>query len=362
MPSTAPDSWTVVAAHVAGLIRPTGDLVRIRVVEVGLGDGSLQITFDGTPNAASANYQTLAIPDIKKIVHAESVTPGYSCKDCKVAGLCGSLEKLSGFLGQPNPGPCTRSVSARDIEIYDTCPTQWHLTRSNHLPRVDANAPASTRGTNVHLALADAHATSGRCSPDGAIGGTTLDSLMSEDEQSEIQPYLAQHSDNCPVEDGARVIGSEIPIYGYDAQADVIIASKPDMLYVDRNQTLVIRETKTTTREVPDSEASAFDQHLAVPWLINLFGSGYRGPFQSATVRLELEVISPAESRVFSWDLRDQGLLRMARKEVAMRVRDWHSDTTWEATPGAHCGWCPVRKWCPAANDDDSPTPENDGL
>ncbi|WP_328962370.1 PD-(D/E)XK nuclease family protein [Streptomyces virginiae] len=351
------DPWTVVAAHVASLVRPVGDLRRIRVIEVGMGDGSVEVTFDGTPQEAVANYQSLAVPRILKIISADTYTPGYSCKDCKIAGCCDSIEKLDGFLGQSNPGAGTRSVSARDIETYETCPAQWHLSRSALLPRADTNGPASVRGISVHRLLAEAHSSSSRCTTEDLHDSLGRDANMSEGERFEVEPYLANHTVSCPVEDAVQVIGSEISIYGYDAQADVIVVTKPDMVYLDQNANLVIREIKTTKREIPVDEADAFDQFLAVAWLINLFGSGYRGPLRSEKARLELEVISPTESRVFAWDLGDQGLLRMARKEVLMRARGWHNDTTWEATPGKHCGWCPVQKWCPdaMAGEDSSP-------
>ncbi len=340
------DPWTTVAAHIVSLVRPIGDVRRVRVVEIGLGDGSWEVTFDGTPSEANAAYEAVAIPRIQKIVSAHTATPGYSCKDCKIAGLCDSLESLNGFLGQVNPGACTRSVSARDIEVYEVCPAQWHLSNSSFLPRADVSSAASSRGVNVHRTLAQAHSGVGRCTPQSFDDHI---SHLSDTEILEARPFLANHPENCPVEDGAQIIGSEVSIYGYDAQADLVIASKPDLVYVDAGGTLVIRETKTTTKEIPETEAEAFDKYLAVPWLINLFGSGYKGPFHSEVARLELEVMSPTESRLFSWDLDDRGLLRMARKEVRLRTRDWHSDSVWKARPGNHCDWCPVRKWCPEA-------------
>ncbi|WP_346168189.1 PD-(D/E)XK nuclease family protein [Streptomyces javensis] len=353
-PGEEPDQWTVVAAYVASLVRPIGDLERIRVIEFGLEDGSAEVLFDATPQEAASNYNSLTLPKLHKIVDARNATPGYSCKECKIAGCCGSLQRLDGFLGQPTPGPATRSVSARDIEVYEVCAAKWLLEMSS-LPTQKNSGPSSQRGINIHRWLAMAHMRSTRCTPESVDSlEESLGAPLTNDEHSEARDYLLGHTKTCPLGDGVQIIASEYPVYGYDAQADVIIASKPDMAYIDSDGTFVIRETKTTTREIPESEKDAFDKYLAVPWLLNLFASGYRGPHQSDKARLELEVLSPEGSRVFSWDADNARLLRMAKAEVRLRARAWHKDTTWSATPGAHCSWCTVKKWCPDARSADA--------
>ncbi|MCX5013515.1 PD-(D/E)XK nuclease family protein [Streptomyces sp. NBC_00555] len=350
---STPDRWTAVAAHVAALMKPTWGIERIRVTEIGLGDGSFQVLFDGTPKSALAVYDAIALPSLQKIAAARSMTPGYSCKDCKIAGCCGTIEEFEGFLGQRSPGEGTRSVSARDIEVYETCAAQWHMDMSCHLPKERFSGPASDRGRLVHHWIATAHARSQKCSRSD-IGdfdeANSFTSTLSAEEYSEVRDYLSRHVDTCPLGEGIQLISTEAPLYGYDKTADVVIASEPDAVYVDTNGALVIRETKTTTRELPKDNREAFDRFFAVPWLLNLFGSGYRGPYHADSGRLELEVISKDESRLYSWDLHDSGVLRMARAEVRLRAKSWHRDTTWAASPGNHCGWCPVRRWCPDAH------------
>lgn len=351
-----PDRWTVVAAHVASLIRPSAHVSRIRVVEIGLSDASCQVLLDCSPDDARAAFTDLALPSLQKIIRAQSTHPGSFCKDCKIAGCCGAIEKLDGFLGQLTPGPATRSVSARDIELYETCPAQWFLTLSQFLPKKDSSGPASRRGRLVHEWIANAHSRSTKCTLED-VGEFdtpgTFNAGMSEEDYAEIHPFLVQHVDVCPIGEGTQVISIEAPLYGYDATSDVLVATTPDMVFVDGQDSLVIRETKTTSRDLPDSNAEAFDQFFAAAWLLNLFASGYRGPYQSTSARLELEVLSPGDSRVFQWDLNDEPVLRMARKEVRQRAKSWHQDTTWEATPGKHCAWCPVRRWCPDAESDE---------
>ncbi|MFH9960343.1 PD-(D/E)XK nuclease family protein [Streptomyces mirabilis] len=352
-----PDRWTVVAAHVAGLFPPQKAISRIRVVEIGLSDASCQVLFEATPEVVRSTFTSNALPHLLKIVDADTTYPGTFCKDCKIAGCCGALDRWDGFLGQATPGAATRSVSARDVEVYETCPTQWFLTHSQFLPRKSISGAASHRGRLVHEWIASAHSRNKKCSIEETgefHNPNTFTGAMSEEEYAEIEPFLAQHVQTCPVNPGSQIISIEAPLYGYDAPADVVIASTPDLVFVDANGSLVIRETKTTSRDIPEDSAEAFDQFFASAWLLNLFASGYRGPYQSTSARLELEVISASGSKVFTWDLNDAGVLRMAKKEVRQRAKAWHRDTTWEANPGKHCAWCPVKRWCPEADSEDA--------
>ncbi|WP_171053109.1 PD-(D/E)XK nuclease family protein [Streptomyces marianii] len=348
------ETWAITAAHIAGLFRPRGNLERIRVVEVGLIDGSMETLFDGSPSMAESLYAAKVFPIARKIATSNKPTPGNSCGGCKIAGCCTSLEKLDGFLGQSRKGLATRSVSARDLEVYEKCPAQCYLI-SNNLPPESNAPPSSRRGRVIHEWLAKAHMSSYGCDP------SDLDAIdsnfppdLDEGDYLDSREYVTQHAVICPLREGARVIGSEVSVYGYDAQADVVVVSKPDLLYVDSDDTFVIRETKTTTLSLPGNTQEAFDRFFAVPWLLNLIGSGYRGPYKSDKARLELEVLTSEDSRVFSWDLGDARLLRMAKAEVRLRAKKWHRDTTWNSAPGEHCRRCPVRGWCPDANADEA--------
>lgn len=349
------ERWTSVAAHVASLMRPIEEIRRIRVVEIGLLDGSIETVFDDSPSRARELFTEVALPDLERVIGGSGAFPGLSCKECKVAGCCEALTTLNGFLGQKSPGIATRSLSAWDIETYEKCPAQWHLARSCNLPNESKSGAASERGRIVHHWLATAHSRSRKCtlSDIGAYGDPeSFTSTLTDEEYSLAQDYLRSHVSTCALSDETQVISIEAPVYGYDAPADVIIASAPDMIYIDAENNLVIRETKTT-QTAPENSGDAFDRFFSVAWLLNLFESGYKGPYESDSARLELEVITPEDSRVFTWDISDRGVLRMANAEVRQRARVWHQDNRWEAVPGKHCGWCPVRRWCPDAETDD---------
>ncbi|WP_328667604.1 PD-(D/E)XK nuclease family protein [Streptomyces sp. NBC_00322] len=343
------ERWTYTAAHIAGAMRPGHQITRVRVVEIGLADASISTVFDGSPEEARQEYNAIALPELRNVVDATSLIPGHACGKCKIAGSCSGLERLDGFLGQSHSGIATRSVSARDIEAYEKCPAQWYLALESNIPKADAWGRASERGRLVHWWLATAHSRSQPCaiSDLGEYDDpNSFTSTLSEDEYATIRDYLVSHITTCPLKEGTQVISIESPVYGYDATADVVIASKPDMIFLDIDGTLVIREMKTT-QELPQDNGEAFDRFFAAAWLLNLFSSGYRGPYESDTTRLELEVIGPDSSRVFTWGVADKGAARMARGEVRRRAAGWHGDNTWTARPGKHCDWCPVRKWCP---------------
>lgn len=355
-----PDSarWTAVAAQVAATVPMEEPARLVRVVEVGVGDGSIEVVFEGTPEEVRARYEELARPAIQVFVQSTDMTPGHgSCKDCKVAGCCPSLMGLDGCLGQEEVGTHTRSVSASDLELYGECPARWYLERECNLPRQAQTSAAAERGKAVHRWLAQAHARGRQCTSEDvglySAPGTYIGTLTQDDYVS-ARPFLEAHLTTCPLDGEARVVlAIEKAVYGYDASADVVIASQPDLVYTDAEGTVVVRETKTA-KELPADAGEAFDRFFPVPWLINIVGTradAFGG--LPGSPRVELEVIAETAAAVFAWTVEETGVVRMARSEVAHRAGDWNHDRVWGARPGRQCARCPVRKWCPDAADGD---------
>jgi len=344
--------WAATAAYVAAFTPPCGALTRIRVVEVGLLDGSTSVLFDGTPEAARAAYEANARPAIATFLDATSQIPGRACGGCKIAGCCPAPETVDGHLGQDQPGIRTRSVSASDLETYARCPAQWHMRDSN-LPKDVGAHPAAARGRNVHAWLRAAHGRGVKCElSDMPEPGTGTEAFAGLDdaEYAAAYPYLLAHLGECPFGPAVKVIALDQPLYGYDRPADVVVATRPDLFMIDADGVPVLHETKTTEEALPSNEAEAFDRWFHVPWLISLFasGSGARLGATEAGV-VELEVLTPGGGRTYAWRLDDDPVVRMARAEVRARADDWHRDSVWEARPGPQCGWCPVSRWCPSA-------------
>ncbi|WP_328663253.1 PD-(D/E)XK nuclease family protein [Streptomyces sp. NBC_00328] len=349
------DRGATVAGYVAARLQmrvpPTG----IRVVEVGLQDGSTEVVLEHSYEDALALYEAQGRPVIRQLISPTDYGPGPSCQKCKLAGRCPSLQDLTDCLGQRRPGPSTRSVSAADLELYSKCAARWYLDMQFRLPTEDNPSEASDRGRIIHRWLDQAHTRGTQCTerdvapPDqeGVFTGS-----LTADEYAKAREFLVAHSRSCPLAEGSEVIAVEPPVYGYDAKADVIVAARPDLVYRDPSGRVVVRETKTTT-QMPADESDAFDRFFPIPWLINIARTAKDAFGESDTFpRIELEVITPSEARVFTWDVeRDQDMVRMAQAEVQLRTRTWIRDTSWAPSPGAQCTWCPVRRWCPDAAD-----------
>jgi len=345
--------WAAVAAHVAATTLPAGETTRVRVVEIGLLDGSTQVLFDGTPEDVRLAYETSAKDGIARLVDGTSLVPGRQCGACKMAGFCPACGRLDGHLGQDTPGVETRSVSASDLEVYQTCPAQWFLRQSN-LPREYSDHPAATRGRLVHAWLRAAHARGTTCTAaEVPPPGTAHDHVggLSPADYEIAYPYLVAHLGHCLMRPDVSMAILDRDLYGYDLPADVVVAARPDLLLVRADGVPVLRETKTTDKPLPEKEAEAYDRWFQVAWDIGLLASGagaVLGSPEPAVV--ELEVLTPAGGHVYRWHLDNAAVVGMARTEVASRAEDWHHDKAWVASPGPHCGWCPVSRWCPSAD------------
>ncbi|MGW0095107.1 PD-(D/E)XK nuclease family protein [Streptomyces sp. NPDC003328] len=350
------DRWATVAGYVATRAKMQGrPPTTIRVVEVGLQDGSTEVVLEHSHEEVLALYEAQGQPVIRQLIAPTDYGPGHSCQKCKLAGRCPSLQDLTDCLSQRRPGPSTRSVSAADLELYSKCAARWYLEMQCRLPTEDNPSEASDRGRIIHRWLDQAHTRGTGCTEqdvappeqEGIFTGT-----LTTDEYARARDFLAAHTRSCPLADGAKVIAVEPPVYGYDTTADVIIAARPDLVYRDPSGRIVVRETKTTT-QMPADESDAYDRFFPIPWLINIARTAKDAFGESDTFpRIELEVITPDEARVFAWDVeRDQDIVHMAQAEVQLRARTWIRDTSWAPSPGAQCTWCPVRRWCPDAAD-----------
>ncbi|MEY9490897.1 hypothetical protein RKD26_006776 [Streptomyces calvus] len=347
------DRWATVAGYVVARMKMQVPPTTIRVVEVGLQDGSTGVVFERSYEETLDLYEVQGRPTIRQMIAPADYGPGHSCQKCKLAGRCPSLHDLTGCLGQRRPGPSTRSVSAADLELHSKCAARWYLEMQCRLPTGGDPSEASDRGRIIHRWLDQAHTRGTPCTEQDVAPleqAGIFTGALTKDEYARVREFLVAHTRSCPLAEGVEVIAVEPPVYGYDATADVIIAARPDLVYRDANGRIVVRETKTTT-QMPKDEVDAYDRFFPIPWLINIARTA-KDAFgkTDAFPRIELEVITPDEARVFAWDVeRDEDAVHMAQAEVRLRARAWVRDTSWAPSPGAQCTWCPVRQWCPDA-------------
>jgi hypothetical protein len=344
------ETWVRTAAWVAATYPPEPPPSRVRVVEVGLADGSVTVAFDDTWDKARAMLDPIR-PQLQVIASGSEAQPGYQCGSCKIAGECDGLMHVSGLLGPDRPGHQTRSVSPSALETYRQCPARWLLARELHLPRVEEQSDAQVRGLRVHDWLSAAHSRGRACSsddlpnPDEGMG--VAESLMTRDEYELAFPILLAHLDVCPLaEDDSDFLASERVFYAYDEAADVVVACKPD-LATSRHDVLVLTETKTSMQSGPESSDDAFSRTLQVPVMLNMLASGLAVAEGYAKGEVRLEYLTPAGARVWTWSTDNPDQVTDAAAAVHAASATWHFDHEWETRPGAHCAWCPVRQWCP---------------
>ncbi|MCW2752423.1 MAG: hypothetical protein JWR83_3533 [Aeromicrobium sp.] len=336
-----------VAAKYAGLPNPT----RIRVVEIGGGDGSISVVFDGTPAQAESGYAERARGIAGELGDLDDVKPGFECSSCKVAGACEGLIPVPGMIGQPETGYASRSLAPSDLDRYRQCPAQWLLASDLHLPRGTEYTGAQTRGLLVHQWLEAAHSRAVGCreadlpAPGGDIGLAA--DLMSAEEYAVAYPFLRHHVTACPLAaDSVEVVEVETSMFGFDAAADVIAVTKPDLIYRIGDR-LVVREFKTSSSLPSGGASQTYGQTHQVPFLISMLSAGVTETYAASDATVEVEVLTPEAGEVYAWDLEEPGLVTEARSDLALAAAGWHVDSTWETHTGDHCEWCPVRQWCP---------------
>src|ERR1019366_6634648 len=65
----------------------------VRVVEVGCGDGSARVLFEGDPDKAQREYEE-ARGRLRATVDSAERRPGRSCSSCRLAPTCLDLRKV----------------------------------------------------------------------------------------------------------------------------------------------------------------------------------------------------------------------------------------------------------------------------
>jgi hypothetical protein len=340
--------WAVIAAHVAAAYRTPPR--RMRVVEIGAVDGSVEVLFDGTADEARSRFADSGRSMAAAAADEDHVVPCRSCGECKGAGSCRALISVDGMLGQPGRGYSSRSLSPRDLDQYSTCPAQWLLSACLHLPFDNSGGDGAARGRAVHRWLRAAHARGVPCTdadlPGPASGLGIASEVLTEAEYEIAYPFLVQHAGQCPLRGDAALVLADENVYGYDHDAEVVPAIRPDLIYRAGDR-LVIREFKTADRPYESGTAEAYDRHLQVPFSIAMLNAGLIRHYGATSGAVELELMTSSGLFVWTWEAADPAVASVAADRVARAAADWHEDGTWATQPGPHCAWCPVRRWCP---------------
>ena len=349
-PAEFPDPWSEP-------FRPSGrtGAERVRVLDVGLADGSVTPLFDGTAGEVEAYFAEHGRARVVEIARGEDVVPGFGCGDCKRVAVCRGPVRMPGLLGvESGQGPL-RTVSISGLRYYRTCPAQAYL-RTVHLPRTYEYGPEAELGHAVHGWLEAAHRGQGTaCGPDTMPPVTTLvaDAGWSagkwrvEGEFAKVGArMLARHVEICPFRDAPEIdsVQVEPQLTFFDTVARAVVVAKPDLIYRECGQ-WVWRELKTTqkTKRYYTDPLEEFPQ-LALA--VSVLAADGLGP--GGAGRVELEILRPSGGEIVVIDPTDEERVQTARRVLREWAGPWRSDHTFEARPGRNCRGCPVSVWCPS--------------
>lgn len=342
--------WIRAAAWIAAKYPTAVPVTRVRVVEVGLGDGSVAVVFDDDADRALPMLDPVR-PMLRELPLGIEAKPGQRCGQCKLTGVCDALPRVTGALGPTTFGHQTRSVSPSALETYRQCPARWLLSHELHLPRTVEYGEAQLRGLRVHEWLDTAHRRGTACTyddlpnPDDGMG--LAEPLMTREEYELAFPLLLSHVEVCQLAtEGAALIASERTFHAFDDSAEVVLVCKPD-LTTSRGATIVFTEVKTSIHEGPSSANDAFSSTLQVPMMLSMLAKGLAQALGFEAGEVRLEYLTPGEARVWTWSTDDAEQVKAAGRALKGAASSWHTDHEWQTRPGAHCAWCPVRQWCP---------------
>lgn len=326
---------------------------RLRVVEIGCEDGSVNILDDVDVDGARQRYRESGQHRAREVVQGGGQrNPGSSCQKCKLVDGCTAVPRADGILGIVERRRPRRTWSVTNGRAYIRCPAQEYLTRLN-LPRASAveYGESATRGQAVHTWIEQNHrrqpvrsctaaeapfADSWQAGPWEVTGSQALLGAQ----------MIGDHALVCPLHHllPDSPVGVERTVTAYDADANVVVIAKIDLVYRD-GPACVLREMKTTEGTDGGDPLARYPQ-LSLGLLLlahAVLGDG------SANGRVELERLTPAGPVVESFHPTNSDHMEQARQVINNLAASWHADTTARAQPGPECHRCAVSQWCPEA-------------
>jgi hypothetical protein len=345
----------------------------VRIVQVGCGDGSVEVLFDNLATEALRLFDEQAKGRLRATVDATERRPGRSCASCRLAPSCAALPKVPGLLGVADATRPRRTVSATDLRRHDKCPAQEHLRRLGLPRRVDVEygSPHIRRGNAVHALLEQLHARMPHrpCSfadvPDD--GEWQAGEWHLTGREAELGARLmARHVAVCPLKyaDHDPPPRPEAILVFDDPVADTVVIAQPDLLYHDSGG-WVWRETKTTRYIADRSGKDILEAYPQAALAVVVLAEGALGGDLSKA-RVELEILRPTGPDLELISPSDPGRVAKAREVLCSLVAAWHADRTFTANPGKQCADCEVAQWCPSAtrvlpDTGDAPPDDQDG-
>ncbi|MFI6699962.1 PD-(D/E)XK nuclease family protein [Streptomyces sp. NPDC050509] len=331
---------------------------RVRVVGVGLGDGSTQVLADWDAAEARRQFGEHAKPLMSRAADGRELRPGQDCVRCEALSGCPAVPRVPGLLGAPAPfrPRKRRSVSVSDLRAYRDCPARYYLTRVLKLRDGRTENAAIRRGRAVDAWLNERHG-GGTGTPCRYVPLPEALPGLSAEELPAALAMIRHHRGRCPLDGLAadETVQPQRRIAVYDADADVVVIADCDLVHTDRGGT-VVRETKTAAHRFGERrELVRTYPQLALAVLLMASGALGGDPRRS---RIELEVLRQDGAHLEEIDPFDAVTLDQSRRVITELAAGWAADERYTAAPArdVDCADCEARRWCTSARN-----PRGDG-
>nr|WP_051800450.1 PD-(D/E)XK nuclease family protein [Streptomyces sp. NRRL S-325] len=320
---------------------------QVRVIGVGLSDGSTETLADWTADETERRYRVTKVTAVMaELADATEARPGGDCVRCVALPDCTAVPRVPGLLGVDSTPRKRRSLSVSDLRAYKDCAERYHALRVLKLRDGRTENAAIRRGRAVDAWLNDRHAEPSRTSCRAVSLPEELPGLA-DSEQPEALAMLRRHRAHCPLDGLAdhETVQPQRRIVAYDPQADVVLVADCDLVHTDRGG-VVVRETKTTTSDYTDP-GGLMRQYPQLALAVLLMEHGVLGG-DTLRSRVELEVLRPDGVRLEMLDPHDPRTAARARAELRELAADWAADRVYRAAPAPRtdCGTCEVARWC----------------
>ncbi|MFC6083751.1 PD-(D/E)XK nuclease family protein [Sphaerisporangium aureirubrum] len=334
----------------ARLARPE----RVRVIDVGCGDGSSFVLLDWDLEEVRARYAEHALPVLSRAADGAAPVPGASCVECKAFAACDRPHRTPGMLGLPRPGTPRprRTVSVSDLRMYAECPAKYHLSRQLKLRSKRPENPAIQRGRAVDAWLNEQHL---RRPPNGCrsmpdppdpCGWSVGDHTVSGDIAEIGARMISQHASLCPLDGlGPREqVRVQPQLSCYDPELDVVVVSTPDLVYTSVGG-WIWREVKTATSPLREGR-TLMRTYPQLALAVLMIASGVLGGDLRRS-RVELELLYPDDCGLEELDPGLPTVVDEARQVISELAAPWQQDVSYDPFPGTRrCADCEVLEWC----------------
>ncbi len=359
--------------------RQLGQAKRVIIEMIGVNDGSRAVLLDQDAEEAREMFVDVARPKAELIAVGGSLRATRRCLSCQASGVCDQPPKRPGLLGLEGIARWPRVLTPSALTTYRTCAHLSYLKDVLGLSAPQADpSPAQRRGQLVHAWLAHGYANEIEINveslPESGLDPIAAQLGWAEHDYQDVRPWLLAHAQAIatppvsdapsPTLDQPLVALAEFELVIKDTDADVLVTTRPDLLYV-KDQRVNWRETKTLAAPAVNQADDFFEIYPQIPLAICVLADQGLGEevarrlgvpvtlgaeAMSMVGSVELELLWPGGSRFLTWESNDESVVAKARSTLAQMTDKWVFDQTWQPPKNPPCRWCSMADICEFAD------------